>query len=31
MFLCVQELAFLEATVNKDNACSDLCEEYCEV
>jgi hypothetical protein len=30
VFLCVQELAFLEPNVQKDNACSDLSEEYSE-
>jgi hypothetical protein len=30
MFLCVQELVFLEPSVDNGNACSDLYEELCE-
>jgi hypothetical protein len=28
--ICVQELVFLEPSVTKCNACSDIREEYCE-
>jgi hypothetical protein len=30
VFLYAHELAFLEPNVHKINACSNLCEEYCE-
>jgi hypothetical protein len=29
-FLCVQELAFLEPSVERGKICKNRCEEYCE-